>query len=86
MQHTVTIRKFRDLGAIVKAVRRSRGIRQEDLAADLVISRNYLQELENGKPNLYIARLFRAMNRLGITIKVTYEPGDKQSGPRIDSP
>ena len=69
---TVTIRRFRDLGAVIKAVRESRGIRQEDLAENLAISRNYLQELENGKPTLYITRLFRALNKLGITVSVTY--------------
>ncbi|TFB95731.1 helix-turn-helix domain-containing protein [Cryobacterium sp. MDB2-A-1] len=72
---TATIRRFRDLGAVIKAVRESRGIRQEDLAGDLAISRNYLQELENGKPTLYITRLFRALNKLGITLSVTYTLG-----------
>lgn len=75
--YTVTIRRFRDLGAVIKAVRASRGIRQEELADTLAFSRNYLQELENGKPNLYITRLFRALNALGITVSVSYTLGDK---------
>lgn len=75
--YTVTIRRFRDLGAVIKAVRRSRGVRQDELAEDLAITRNYLQELENGKPTLYISRLFRALNKLGITLTVTYTLGNK---------
>lgn len=75
--YTVTIRRFRDLGAVIKAVRASRGIRQEELADTLAFSRNYLQELENGKPNLYISRLFRALNALGITVSVSYTLGEK---------
>ena len=75
--YTVTIRRFRDLGAVIKAVRRSRGVRQDELAEDLAITRNYLQELENGKPTLYITRLFRALNKLGITLTVTYTLGNK---------
>ena len=55
----------------------SRGIRQEDLAYKIAFSRNYLQGLENGKPNLYVTRLFRTMNTLGITISVSYTLGDK---------
>ncbi|TFC22085.1 helix-turn-helix domain-containing protein [Cryobacterium sp. MDB1-18-2] len=75
--YTVTVKRFRDLGAVIKAVRASRGIRQEDLAYKLAFSRNYLQGLENGKPNLYVTRLFRTMNTLGITISVSYTLGDK---------
>ena len=75
--YTVTIRRFRDLGAVIKAVRRSRGIRQDEMAEDLAITRNYLQELENGKPTLYITRLFRALNKLGITLTVTYTLANK---------
>jgi transcriptional regulator with XRE-family HTH domain len=73
--YTARILRFRDFGAVIKAVRESRGQRQEDLADALVISRNYLQELENGKPNLYVTRLFRALNKLGIEITVTYTLG-----------
>ena len=69
------IRRFRDLGAVIKAVRESRGIRQDELADELAFSRNYLQELEKGKPTLYITRLFRTLNALGITITVTYSLG-----------
>lgn len=77
--HSVTIRRFRDLGALIKAVRESRGIRQEELADGLAFSRNYLQELEKGKPTLYITRLFRTLNALGITVTVTYSLGSAET-------
>ncbi|WP_341953342.1 helix-turn-helix domain-containing protein [Salinibacterium sp. TMP30] len=72
---TITVRRFRDFGAVIKAARESRGLRQDELAGELDITRQYLQDLENGRPNLYITRLLRAMNSLGITISVTYTPG-----------
>lgn len=74
---SLSIRKFRDLGAVIKAVRESRGIKQESLATDLAFDRNYLQQLENGRPNLYITRLFRTLNALNITVTVTYRLGEK---------
>lgn len=70
---TTDIRKFRDLGAIIRAVRESRGVRQSDLAENLVISRHYLVDLEGGKSPLFITRLFRTLNALGIKVSVTYE-------------
>ena len=71
--HSLEIRRFRDLGAVIKAVRESRGIRQEDMAENLAFSRHYLRELEIGKPNLYISRLFRALHHLGIRVTITYD-------------
>ena len=70
---SVQIRKIADLGAIVKAVRETGGTRQEDLATSLGFSRDYLRELESGKPTLFTTRLFRTLRRLGITISVTYQ-------------
>ncbi|HEY5224935.1 MAG TPA: helix-turn-helix domain-containing protein [Microbacteriaceae bacterium] len=84
---SIEVRTFRDLGAVVKAVRSARAIRQEDLAESLGFSRDYLRGIEDGKPNLYVARLFRTLNRLGIRVSVTFElpqAGDTTNGDRID--
>jgi transcriptional regulator with XRE-family HTH domain len=67
------MRKFRDIGPVIKAVRESRAVRQKDLAERLAFSRDYLIDLEKGKGNLYIMRLFRTLNELGITVTLTYQ-------------
>jgi HTH-type transcriptional regulator/antitoxin HipB len=75
---TIEIRKYQDLGAVVKAARESRAIRQEDLSESLGFSRYYLREIESGKPNLFVSRLFRTLNKLGIRITVSYRlPNDR---------
>jgi len=73
---TMQVRKFRDIGPVIKAVRESLAVRQEDLAEQLAFSRDYLIDLEKGKGNLYITRLFRTLNELGITVTLTYESSD----------
>ncbi|MGV8858220.1 helix-turn-helix domain-containing protein [Rhodoglobus sp.] len=70
---TIGITNFKDLGAVVKVARQAQGIRQEDIAETLGFSRNYLREIESGKPNLFASRLFRTLNKLGIRVTVTYE-------------
>ena len=70
---TIPVTRLRDLTAVVKAVRESRQLTQEELATSLAISPQYLQLMESGKPNLYTTRLFRILNRLGIKVSVTYE-------------
>jgi transcriptional regulator with XRE-family HTH domain len=81
---SVEVRTFRDLGAVVKAARTARSIRQEDLAESLGFSRDYLRGIEDGKANLYIARLFRTLNRLGIRVSVTFELPRKTETPDGD--
>jgi len=76
---TVQVRKFRDIGPVIKAVRESRAVRQEDLAEQLAFSRDYLIDLEKGKGSLYITRLFRTLNELGITVTLTYPSGDGEA-------
>jgi HTH-type transcriptional regulator / antitoxin HipB len=76
---TVQVRKFRDIGPVIKAVRESRAVRQEDLAEQLAFSRDYLIDLEKGKGSLYITRLFRTLNELGITVTLTYQLTDDES-------
>lgn len=78
---TIPLRRFRDLGTIVRAVRESRGLTQDDLACSLGFTRNYLRQLERGEPTVHTFRLFRLLDRLGVRLTVTYDLGsdDEQS-------
>jgi HTH-type transcriptional regulator/antitoxin HipB len=76
---TIPVTRLRDLTTVIRAVRESRQLSQEELATSLVISKQYLQLMESGKPNTYTTRLFRILNKLGIKITVTYEL--KRGGP-----
>jgi len=63
------ITNAKDLGAFLQRTRRRRSITQDELAADLGISRSYLSEIEQGKPGLYTDRLFAVMRDLGVTLR-----------------
>jgi HTH-type transcriptional regulator/antitoxin HipB len=69
---TLTVRKLRDIAAVIKAAREGAGLSQEELAERLDFSRDYMVDLESGKGNFYTARLFRALHELGITMTLTY--------------
>jgi transcriptional regulator with XRE-family HTH domain len=77
---TVQVRKFSDIGPVIKAVRESRAWRQEDLARQLAFSRDYLIDLEKGMGGLYIRRLFRTLHELGISVTLTYRLGADEEG------
>ncbi len=76
---TVPIRNFRDLAAVIKATREQRGVRQEDLANDLGMSRVALYRIESGTAPLVVSRLFRILRKLGITLTVTYTVQQKDA-------
>jgi HTH-type transcriptional regulator/antitoxin HipB len=63
---TVQVRKFRDIGPVIKAVRESRAVRQEDLAKQLAFSRDYLIDLEKGSGGLGEFRWW-LQHRCGLT-------------------
>lgn len=69
---TLTARKLKDVAAIIRAARADRGLSQGELAERLAFSRDYMVDLESGKPNLYTARLFRVLHELGITVTLEY--------------
>ena len=65
-------RKLADLAAVIKAAREDAGLSQSELAERLAFSRDYMIDLESGRPNIYTARLFRVLHALGINLTLDY--------------
>ena len=63
------IRTAADLGAFLRQLRQQRGWTQAELADELGVTRQYVVELEGGKPNLYSDRLFQALRLLGGSLR-----------------
>ena len=70
---TLAARKLKDVAAVIRAAREDRGLSQSELAERLAFSRDYMVDLESGKPNVYATRLFRVLHELGITLTLEYE-------------
>lgn len=75
-RRTIEVRKPRDIGDAIRAVREARGISQEELAQANAYDRFYLYRLEAGRSTVYITRLLRTLKSLGITLSVTLDTGD----------
>lgn len=85
MQTRSTVRSPLALGHELARLRFDRGLTQEELAERLGISRRYIYELENGKPNLFATRLFELLRELGAQIEVTstsHGPDERANAPR----
>ena len=62
------IRRPSELGAIIAAARRARGMTQGDLAKRLGVSRVWLGQIERGKSTARIDLVFRVLNELDVTL------------------
>ena len=68
MKHT--IKSTEELGLIIRAVRKSTQMRQDDLAAVVGVSRQFTVDVEKGKPTVQLARVLRLLKELGIELSV----------------
>jgi transcriptional regulator with XRE-family HTH domain len=58
---------YKSIGAVIKARRRTLGMKQEDLARMLNISRGSLANIETGRQSILVHQLFRFANALDVT-------------------
>lgn len=59
-----------DLGQAVRRARRSRGLRQEDVALSAGTGARFVGELERGKPTVQLATTLRVLQVLGMVLEV----------------
>ena len=63
----------------LEELRRQRGIRQEDLAQALGVSRQTVISLEKGKYNPSLALAFRLARYFGMPIEAIFDDSDEQT-------
>src|SRR5215475_3827081 len=80
VRRTVEVRRPRDIGDAIRAVREARGMSQDELAEGNAYDRFYLNRLEAGRSTVYVTRLLRTLKSLGITVSVTFDDGRPGDG------
>lgn len=63
-----TIASPEDLGLLIRAVRKSTNVRQDDLSAVAGVSRQFAIDVERGKPTAQLGRVLLLLKELGITL------------------
>ncbi len=69
MKHC-TVGSVADIGQVVCAVRKTHGIRQDDLAGSAGVSHVYLRDLEYGKDTVQMGRALKVLEELGVRVTV----------------
>jgi y4mF family transcriptional regulator len=66
----------KSLGEIVKAVRKSQNLTQEQLAAACGLGRRFIVELERGKATTHLGKAMQVLSALGISLNAADRKGD----------
>lgn len=66
----LSIKNAADIGDIVKATRKSQGLRQDDAAGASGVGESFLGKVESGNPSVNWGMLFQVLSDLGIEVSV----------------
>jgi HTH-type transcriptional regulator/antitoxin HipB len=76
MTDSVDITTPAELGGAVRAARRARGLRLEDVALGAGVGVRFVSELERGKPTARLAQTLRVVASLGLVLTIE-DPYDR---------
>src|SRR5687767_4511112 len=84
----MNLRTARDLGVLIRDERRRQGLDQKGLAQRVGVSRQWLIEMEKGKPGAAVGLVLRTLNALGLAVRVEGPGGAREraafSGALVD--
>ncbi|NOY89898.1 MAG: helix-turn-helix transcriptional regulator [Deltaproteobacteria bacterium] len=72
---THAIRDARELGALIRAHRKSAGLSQVDAAALAGVGPRFLSEIERGKETAEVGRVLKVLERFGLVVELTPRRG-----------
>ena len=64
------IQTTKDLGPMVRAIRKSQGMTQEDLAATCGVGVRFVRELEQGKDSCHMGKALGVIHMLGARLSL----------------
>jgi y4mF family transcriptional regulator len=78
------IRTPADLGALIRDRRVKLALDQRSLAQQVGVSRQWIVEVEKGKPRAEIGLLLRTIDTLGIQLMTVEDTKKRPTGPAVD--
>lgn len=64
----LSVRSVEDLGLLLRAVRKSARIRQDDLAAIAGVSKQFAADVERGKTTVQLGLVLKLLSEAGVTL------------------
>jgi transcriptional regulator with XRE-family HTH domain len=70
----ITVQDTAQIGKVVRAVRKSQRLRQDDAAGSIGVSENFLGKIERGGERVQAGKLLRVLADLGIKVILDVPP------------
>lgn len=67
------------VGKSIRIIRKSKKLKQEDLAVLCGVNQNYISDIENGKRNITMIKLFDIAEALNVDIEVIFQQTECES-------
>ena len=71
----IKINNTRDLGGVLRAVRKHSKIRLDDLAGFAGVSKQFVSDLEHGKETVRLGLVLKVLSEIGISVKLEMSDG-----------
>jgi len=79
MKHTIPVKNSFTLGQVIQQSRLQQGFSQRELAKMLGVSQRWVWEMEQGKQGLLMDRLFKVLEKTGVTLSAEMDIKDGRS-------
>ena len=66
----INIHDVRDIGHALRASRKSSNVRLDDLAGFARVSKQFVSDLEHGKPTVRLGLALKVLEELGVRVKL----------------
>ena len=64
----ISLSTVEDAGAVVRTLRKQGHVRIDDFALTAQVSKQFMTDLENGKPTIQMGRVLALLQKLGVRI------------------
>lgn len=75
----ITLHSVSDLGLALRATRKGSKVRLDDLAGIAGVSKQFVSDVEHGKPTVQLGLVLRLLNEMGLSLTVDIAPAAEQS-------
>jgi transcriptional regulator with XRE-family HTH domain len=72
-----------ELGLLIRSVRRASGVRIDDLAATAGLSKQFVQDVEHGKPTVQLGLVLKLLAELGMPLTTDIPQAATQLLPEV---
>ncbi len=70
----MTVESVADLGMALRATRKGAGVRLDDLADIVGVSKQFVSDVEYGKPTVQLGRVLKLLAEMGLQLSINLPP------------